>query len=363
MLSCLQSGQTSKSLKSFFYFLLVSGLFPVSAWNSRAASQTQYGIEEQNTVQQTGSSSVVSGYSPLGYSQFSANAKINTVNGTNLSAAPVLSLPSPPGGSVTFPVGTNFSPTRPNGTGFNNYFVSLNGNSLASVNAGNGSGTFTFTLGNATAQPTLFLNTASPTFPPNPMLTNGGTWSGGVLVLDSRLTNILTFNAGSFTTYTNGLGGWINYQLLNASGTAIVPKPQSVYIPTAGFTNPALNSFTIAVGTLVAGQTYIVQADFNQIADVNTNAFTGTGITGNPLGASFYTTSTFITVQTIPLLACVSAGNGVIVSWPSAVTGWTLQTNKNLATGAWGNYLGSVSSNSVTSSPPVGNRFFRLTRP
>ena len=61
-----------------------------------------------------------------------------------------------------------------------------------------------------------------------------------------------------------------------------------------------------------------------------------------------------------PLLTITYAGNQAIVSWPSAVTGWTLQTNVNLATPTWGNYLGTVVNNSVTNAPPKGNLFFRL---
>ena len=43
-----------------------------------------------------------------------------------------------------------------------------------------------------------------------------------------------------------------------------------------------------------------------------------------------------------------------------SVAGWTLQTNANLATPTWGNYLGTVVNNSVTNAPPKGNLFFRL---
>jgi hypothetical protein len=64
-----------------------------------------------------------------------------------------------------------------------------------------------------------------------------------------------------------------------------------------------------------------------------------------------------------PVLTITYIGNQAIVSWSPSVTGWTLQTNNNLATGTWGNYLGSVSNNSVTNSPPKGNLFFRLVNP
>ena len=61
-----------------------------------------------------------------------------------------------------------------------------------------------------------------------------------------------------------------------------------------------------------------------------------------------------------PLLTITLVGNQAIVWWSPSATGWTLQTNSSLATGTWGNYLGTVSNNSITNSPPVGNLFFRL---
>jgi hypothetical protein len=61
-----------------------------------------------------------------------------------------------------------------------------------------------------------------------------------------------------------------------------------------------------------------------------------------------------------PLLIITHVGNQAIVSWDPSVTGWTLQTNNNLSTGTWGNYLGTVVNNSVTNAPPTGNVFFRL---
>jgi len=45
------------------------------------------------------------------------------------------------------------------------------------------------------------------------------------------------------------------------------------------------------------------------------------------------------------------------------VTGWTLQTNSNLSTTNWGNYLGVIVNNTLTNAPPRGNLFFRLYQP
>jgi hypothetical protein len=71
------------------------------------------------------------------------------------------------------------------------------------------------------------------------------------------------------------------------------------------------------------------------------------------------------TVQTAgaPLLTITYAGSQAIVSWSPSVTGWTLQTNVNLAAPTWGSYAGAVVNNSVTNAPPRGKVFFRLVQP
>ena len=71
-------------------------------------------------------------------------------------------------------------------------------------------------------------------------------------------------------------------------------------------------------------------------------------------------------IQTLgaPLLTITFAGSKAIVSWPSTSTGFVLQTNSNLATGTWGNYVGIVGDNGTiktqTNLPPTGALFFRL---
>jgi hypothetical protein len=61
-----------------------------------------------------------------------------------------------------------------------------------------------------------------------------------------------------------------------------------------------------------------------------------------------------------PLLSISYVGHEAIVSWSPTASGWTLQTNANLATPTWGNYAGSVLNNSITNAPPNLNVFFRL---
>jgi hypothetical protein len=64
-----------------------------------------------------------------------------------------------------------------------------------------------------------------------------------------------------------------------------------------------------------------------------------------------------------PLLTITYSNHQAIISWLASATGWTLQTNVNLATATWGNYTVPAGNNSVTNSPPKGNLFFRLTHP
>ncbi len=61
-----------------------------------------------------------------------------------------------------------------------------------------------------------------------------------------------------------------------------------------------------------------------------------------------------------PFLTVTLIGNKAVVSWPASATGWTLQTNVNVAAPTWGNYPGPYVNNSVTNSPPPNNLFFRL---
>ena len=64
-----------------------------------------------------------------------------------------------------------------------------------------------------------------------------------------------------------------------------------------------------------------------------------------------------------PRLTIVYANHQAVVSWPATTSVWTLQTNRDLATGAWVPYAGTVVNNTVTNSPPTGNLFFRLSYP
>ena len=84
---------------------------------------------------------------------------------------------------------------------------------------------------------------------------------------------------------------------------------------------------------------------------------------GNKLVAVVYGGQIYTSVG-VPTLTITYSGNKAIVSWPSPSTGFTLQTNSNLATSSWVNYGDTLGDNgtikTVTNSPPTGTLFFRL---
>jgi hypothetical protein len=82
-----------------------------------------------------------------------------------------------------------------------------------------------------------------------------------------------------------------------------------------------------------------------------------------PVTGGFWSLIQVVQTPGAPLLTITHAGNQAIVSWDPSATGWTLQTNNNLATGTWGNYLGAIINNIVTNAPPKGNLFYRLQHP
>ena len=264
----------------------------------RAAQPTTYNLHEQYSLQQTDSSSFVAGYPLLGVDPFSLVSAIDT-GGASLSAAPVLWLPT---GNVTFPTGPNFSPVWMTGKGYSEYHWGDGWTSAALLNANDGSGNFSFSLGDATAMPTLSLNTVSPNFPISPTITGGGLWSGGHLLVPASVSVTLTFNTSDFSGYSNGqwLGAHIKFEFVDSNLEPIVNPAVSQNFPSLGKTDPALTSYTISPGTLQPGQSYNLQANYTQYNVINTTSFTGTGISGNPVGLAGYLTTTFVTVDAIP---------------------------------------------------------------
>jgi hypothetical protein len=128
-------------------------------------------------------------------------------------------------------------------------------------------------------------------------------------------------------------------------------------LPLSGFAQPfSIDWFNVAGGGGTStGGTYEVSGTIGQ-PDAGTPLSGGNySVTGG-----FWSFISVVQTPGTPTLTITYSGNQAIVSWPPSVSGWTLQTNTTLASGSWGDYLGTVANNSVTNSPPKVNLFFRL---
>jgi hypothetical protein len=204
------------------------------------------------------------------------------------------------------------------------------------------------------------------------------------------LWNPVTSSFDISSTYTNG--AWsVDLQLPPGTGALVItPKP---------FTNVIIGVTLNHDGSLFLGDDltpppafsgpngiYLL-GDKSPLIDVGTNIFiniigrmpfVGEQVTqlsgtstylGNGIWDSVPTLglgdAAFLNIMTEPppLLTILCTNNQAIISWPSTTSVWTLQTNSDLITGAWGEYIGPIVNNTVTNSTSAGNLFFRLSYP
>jgi hypothetical protein len=130
-------------------------------------------------------------------------------------------------------------------------------------------------------------------------------------------------------------------------------------IPTIGFAqNYTIDWYKVSGGGGTStGGVYAVSGTIGQ-PDASTPLSGGNySVTGG-----YWSLINLVQTPGAPTLTISYVGNQAVISWDASVTGFTLQTNNNLSTGSWGNYLGAVVNNSITNSPVMGNLFFRLTQ-
>jgi hypothetical protein len=134
-------------------------------------------------------------------------------------------------------------------------------------------------------------------------------------------------------------------------------------IPSFGFAQQfSIDWYKIAGGGGTStGATYQVSGTIGQ-QDAS-GAMTG----GNyVMTGGFWSLISVVQTAGSPVLTVSHLGNSVIISWPSASSGYVLQQNGNLMTGSWAPANGfTVSDNgtnkSITITSATGNLFFRLS--
>ncbi len=128
-------------------------------------------------------------------------------------------------------------------------------------------------------------------------------------------------------------------------------------LPALGFAQQySIDWYKVAGGGGTStGGTYQVTGTLGQPDASGAMSGGGYSVTGG-----FWSLINIVQTPGAPLLTITYIGNEAVVSWSPSETGWTLQTNANLASASWGNYLRAVINNRVTNAPPTGNVFFRL---
>jgi len=170
----------------------------------------------------------------------------------------------------------------------------------------------------------------------------------------SSNTNLHSFTGGTgdgATPYGSlTLANGSLYGMTSASGASNYGTIFRVHTDGSSYTN--LHSFTVSAGDGASPSWCSLMLDSATLYGMT--YYGGT----NNAGVVFALSN--LPAAPLPTLTITQMGNQTIVSWNPSVTGLTLQTNNNLSTGTWGNYLGAVSNNSVTNAPPTGTVFFRL---
>ncbi|MGA2248510.1 MAG: sialidase family protein [Verrucomicrobiota bacterium] len=128
----------------------------------------------------------------------------------------------------------------------------------------------------------------------------------------------------------------------------------------------------VVAGAYSGGSPIYTSADSGTTWNPNTSAplVWWNGVASSADGSKLYAGTwygnglyTLQTAAAAPMLGITFSGAQMVVSWPQSLTGWTLQTNANLALPVWGNYLGAIANNSTTNSTEEGSLFFRLVNP
>jgi len=222
--------------------------------------------------------------------------------------------------------------------------------------------------------------------------TNLYSFSGG---LDGYLPESALAISSNILFGTTTAGGTSNYGTIfkintDGSGFGVLHQFTSTYDGGEPFCGPVLVG-NVLYGEALAGNSsssnwgtiYKVNTDGNDFTNVYN--FTGGNDGAGPGGTLVLGGNTFYGTTAAGGIAFGTAGNGTVfaltfpvslnlrqtngnltASWPSPSTGFTLQTNGNLASGTWANYgtpTDDGTNRSTTIPSPSGDLFFRLAHP
>jgi len=259
---------------------------------------------------------------------------------------------------TSYPNGWSFI----HGSGGNGrYFLQVTGSS-ASLAAGDAS---FILIGAAGTNSSTITTLAQPA--------GGGTTSG-----DGAYANGLTNTVSAVAASGYIFAGW------SANGTTVSTNATYSFTVTTNTTLSAIFNPTFAVsltaspvagGTVTGAGTYLALSGVNAVAAPNAGykfvnwteagvpVSTSTNYTFNVAGARTLVAN-FAAIP-VPMTMTNTSRTNLALSWNPATTGWVLQESPDLI--AWTNSTRLLTTNgtqrSVTITPLVGNKFFRLSHP
>lgn len=232
--------------------LLCVVVLPLCAPALRAQTATvQFYLVNKIANYGQGSTSTPTLAASLPYS-FNAN-----VNGSNLNLLAG-------GASFSSPLGsTNTGGSLTLDSGNTGYKFSINYTSKANLDGAFNNGTYKMSVGTFTG---LTLGLATDSYPTSiPQVTgttNGAIWNGsGQLVINANTGDTLNFS--SFSAYTSGNGGHIDFSINGTFNGTAPSDAQAVWI--GATQQAAITSYTIPAGSLISGQTYSADLQFTSV--------------------------------------------------------------------------------------------------
>lgn len=265
--------------------IVFAGLFAATA--ATLVAQVQFvTVEYRQHNQQTGPSSVLAdAITPY---DFQAE-----VDGSNLTLSSPLT-----GATITY--GSTTQNLSFNSGSGNWRYQSGAYSTLNNLLAAFPTGTYTAALtGTPNGSTDITLSDPITTLVNAPVMTftsAGGFWSGNAFYFNPAATLTITFNAVFSGTpgATQGYNYNVDFNGPN-SNTLTLPNGFSHYDPTSSAAAPdAVPSFVISAGTLVAGNSYVLQATYEEIQTFNLNAL------GSVSTAGLVGRSTFVNLVAVP---------------------------------------------------------------
>jgi len=162
---------------------------------------------------------------------------------------------------------------------------------------------------------------------------------------------VITDSSGSVTSSVAKL------QMTNAPTLAITPSGTNIVVSWTAMAT----GFTLQQNTSLATTNWVANS-----YPVSTNGATASITVPMSAGHLFFRMVSEPTGPPTNTLAITKWGTNVMVSWPSSLTGYTLQQNAKLTTTNWVACNYPVSTNGTLASitiPASGNLFFRLFEP